>query len=143
MSYFVPEPSNFSEFTRLPADFKNNWLKATLKDIKKIINNQNFLMDYPEKVEPVISLMDFYKAKIQSDGILDQLKFRTVVRGDFQNKEIILDTCSPTTSMRTLKYFLENSSKHKARVHQLDFIGAFIQANVKHRVFVQLDSRYG
>ena len=25
----------------------------------------------------------------------------------------------------------------------MDFIGAFIQANIKHRVFVKLDSRYG
>ena len=29
------------------------------------------------------------------------------------------------------------------RVHQLDFIGEFIQANVKHSVFTNLESRYG
>ena len=52
------------------------------------------------------------------------------------------DTWSPTASMRTLKYFLEDAAKHKARVHQLDFIGAFLQANVKNRVFVKLDMRY-
>ena len=34
------------------------------------------------------------------------------------------------------------SAKHKARVHQLDFIGAFLQANVKDRVFVKLDNWY-
>ena len=44
--------------------------------------------------------------------------------------------------MRTLKYFPEDTTKHKARVHQLDFIGAFLQANFKNRVFVKLDSRY-
>ena len=33
-------------------------------------------------------------------------------------------------------------TKHKARVHQLDFIGAFLQDKVKNRVFVKLDSRY-
>ena len=32
---------------------------------------------------------------------------------------------------------------HKSRVHQLNFIGEFLQANVKHRVFVKLDSIYG
>ena len=52
------------------------------------------------------------------------------------------DTCSPTSSMRTLKYFLEDAEKYKARVHQLDFIGAFLQAKVKNRVFVKLDMRY-
>ena len=52
------------------------------------------------------------------------------------------DTWSPTSSMRTLKYFLADSAKHKARVHQLDFIGALLQAKVKNRVFVKLDIRY-
>ena len=44
--------------------------------------------------------------------------------------------------MRTLKYFLADAAKHKARVHQLDFIGAFLQANVKNRVCVKLEMRY-
>ena len=44
--------------------------------------------------------------------------------------------------MRTLKYFLADAAKHRARVHQLDFIGAFLQAKVKNRVFVKLDIRY-
>ena len=66
--------------------------------------------------------MDVYKAKIQSDGSLEKLKLRNVVRGDLQNKELVVDTWSPTASMRTLKYFLTDATKHKARVHQLDFI---------------------
>ena len=44
--------------------------------------------------------------------------------------------------MRTLKYFLADAAKHKARVHQLDFIEAFLQAKVKNRVFIKLDMRY-
>ena len=52
------------------------------------------------------------------------------------------DTWSPTASMRTLEYFLADAAKHKARAHQLDFIGAFLQAKVKNIVFVKLDIRY-
>ena len=52
------------------------------------------------------------------------------------------DTWSPTASMRTLKYFLTYSAKHKARVHQLYFIGAFFKAKVKNKVFFKLDIRY-
>ena len=44
--------------------------------------------------------------------------------------------------MSYLKYFLLYATKRKARVHQLGFIGAFIQANIKHKVFLKLDSRY-
>ena len=86
--------------------------------------------------------MNVYKAKIQSDGSLDKLKLRIVVRRDLQNKEMIGDTWSPTASMITLKYFLADAAKHKARVHQLDFIGVFLQANVNNRVFVKLDMSY-
>ena len=86
--------------------------------------------------------MDVYKAKIKSDGSLDKLKLINVFRGDLLNKELVGDTWSPKSSMRTLKYFLADATKHKARVHQLDFIGAFLQAKVKNRVFVNLDSRY-
>ena len=52
------------------------------------------------------------------------------------------DTWSPTASMRTLKYFLADATKHKAIVHQLDFIGALLQAKVKNRVFIKLNIRY-
>ena len=43
--------------------------------------------------------------------------------------------------MRTLRYFLADATKHKARVHQLYFIGAFFQEKVKNRLFVKLDIR--
>ena len=67
--------------------------------------------------------MDVYKAKIQSGGSLDKLKLRIVVRGDLKNKELFGDTWSPTVSIRTLKYFLADATKHKAGIPQLDFIG--------------------
>ena len=55
---------------------------------------------------------------------------------------MIGDTWSPTASMRTLMYFLADAAKYRARVHQLDFIGAFLQAKVKSRVFVILNIRH-
>ena len=92
--------------------------------------------------EPVTPCLDLYRAKIQSDGSLDKLKLIIVVRGDLNNKGLVGDNWSPTASMRTLKYFLEDAGKHKSRVHQLYFIGALLQEKVKNRVFVKLDSRY-
>ena len=65
-----------------------------------------------------------------------------MVRGDLQNKEMVGETWSQIASMRTLNYFLADAAKHKARVHQLYFIGLFLQAKLKNRVFVNLDSRY-
>ena len=82
------------------------------------------------------------QGNIQSYGSPDKLKLRIVVRGNLQNKEVIGNTWSPTASMRTLKYFLADAAKHRARVHQIDFIGAFLQAKVKNRVFVILNMMY-
>ena len=123
-------------------NIRKPWLKETIKEIKNIINNQTLLIEDQNEGEPVTPFIDVYKANIQSGGSLDKLKLRIVVRGDFQNKEMVGDTWSPTASMRNLKYFLADAAKHKVRVHQLDFIGSFFQAKVKNRVFVKLDIRY-
>ena len=80
--------------------------------------------------------MDVYKAKIQSDGSLDKLKLRIVDRGDLKNKKLVVDTWSPKASMSNLKYFLADATKHKAKIHQLYFIGAFLQEKLKNRVFI-------
>ena len=57
-------------------------LAATLKEIKNLINNQTFLMDDPEKGDPVIACTDVYKENIQSDGIFEKVRLRIVARGD-------------------------------------------------------------
>ena len=133
VSQIIPEPRNFAEVTRLPADFKKAWLKSTLKGINSLINSKAFLIDNQDKGYPVTPCMDVYKAKIQSAGSLDKLKLIFVVRGDFLNKEMIGDTWYKTSSMRTLTYIFADASKQKSRVHQLYFIRAFLQDNVKHR----------
>ena len=112
VSHFIPEPRNFAEVKKLSENIKKPWLKATLKEIKNLINNQTFLIEDQNEGEPITSCMDVYKAKIQSDGSLDKLKLRIVVRGYLQNKEMVGDTWSPTASMRTLKYFLAYEAKH-------------------------------
>ena len=118
---------------KLSDKIKKLWLKTTLKEINNLINNQTFLIEDQNESEPVTPCMDVYKAKIQSDGSLDNLKLRIVVRGHLQNKEMVGDTWSPTASMRTLKYFLADSAKRKAIFHQLDFIAAFLQAKIENR----------
>ena len=38
--HFIPEHRNFAEVTKLAENIRKPWLKATLKDIKNLINNQ-------------------------------------------------------------------------------------------------------
>ena len=72
--------------TKLSDEIHKLFLKATLKEIQNLINNQTFLVEYQEKYEPVNPCMDVYKSKSQSDVSLDKLKLIIVVRGYLQNK---------------------------------------------------------
>ena len=82
--------------TKFSDNIEKPWLEATLKEIKNLINNQTFLVEDPNKYEPVNPCMDVYKAKMQSDGSLDKIKLRIIVRGDLQNKKLVGDTWSQT-----------------------------------------------
>ena len=76
-----------------------------MKEVKNLINNQNFLVQGLEKGETVTPCMDVYKAKIKSDGSLDKLKLRVVVIGDLQNK-YILETIGHQQLTLRIKTFL-------------------------------------
>ena len=58
VSLFIPEPRKFSEVTKLSDDIKKPWLKENLNYMKNLINNQTFLVEDPEKDEPVTPCMD-------------------------------------------------------------------------------------
>ena len=45
VSHFIPESRNFAEVTKLSENIRKYWLKATLKEINNMINNQTFLID--------------------------------------------------------------------------------------------------
>jgi hypothetical protein len=113
-----------------------------MKEIKTLIDAQTFALDKPKDGEQVIPTMETNKVKIKSDGSLDKLKCRIVVRDDLQDTALE-DSLSLTAPFRSLKIFLADAARNKCRAHQLDFVGAFLQANVKGRIFVTLPKVYG
>ena len=52
VSHFIPEPRNFAEVTKLSENIRKPWLKAILKKIKNLINNQTFMIEEPKDGEP-------------------------------------------------------------------------------------------
>jgi hypothetical protein len=90
----------------------------------------SYMIPY-NRERPALQPWEIFKVKIKSDGTLEKLKTRLVVRGDLQSKTISEDTWSPTASFRVLKFFLAHACKCKVRVKQLDFVGAFLRANVR------------
>ena len=92
VSHLIQEPRNFTEVITLSDDIKRPCLQATLKEIKKSINNQNILVEDSEKDEPMNPCMDVYKDKIQYNGSLDKIKLEILVIGYLKNKELVGDT---------------------------------------------------
>ena len=138
VSYFIPEPRNFAEVTKLSEKIRKLWLKATPKEIKNLINNHTFLIEDQNEGEPVTPCMDVYKAKIQSDVSLDKLKLRIVVRGDLQNKEMVGDTWSPTAPMRNLTYLLADAAKHKGKSSSFRFHRSVLASQSKEQSLYQV-----
>jgi len=122
---------------------RQEWLKAIKKELKTLIDSGTFAQDALRNGEISTPVMETFKVKVKSDGSLDKLKCRLVVRGDLQDKNIMEDKWSPTASFRSLKMFLAHASRIKARVKQLDFVGAFLQAKMRTRVFVTIPKIYG
>jgi hypothetical protein len=65
--------------------------------------------------ETCTPIMDINMVKLKSDGTLDKLKSRLVIRGDLQ-KDVEKDTWSPTASFRALKKFLAHAARLCIRV---------------------------
>jgi len=139
-----PAPSSIRDILKMPDGIvRREWLKSVKKEIKTLVDCNTFLDDTMVPGEISTPVMDTYKVKIKSDGSLDKLKTRLVVRGDLQDRNITEDKWSPTASFRSLKMFLAHASRSKVRVKQLDFIGAFLQAKMRTRMFVTIPKIFG
>ena len=97
----------------------------------------------PAKGTPIIPILEDNRVKILEDGSLDKLKNRLVVRGDIQKKMLDLLTWAPTASHHVLKLFLAYAAILQVQVDQLDFVGAFLQANMRSEVWVHLPYVFG
>ena len=75
----------------------------------------------------MIPTMETNKVKIKSDGSLDKLKCRIVVRGDLQDTAME-DSWSPTAPFRSLKMFLADAARNKCRVVKITLILSLISA---------------
>jgi hypothetical protein len=127
---FEPAPKNLRAVLKIRDTLiRDAWLKAYRKEMKTLIDSGTFKPETPLDDEVCNPILDLNVVKLCSDGTLDKLKNRLVVRGDLQ-KNIEEDKWSPTASFRASKMFLAHVARLKVRVRQLDFIGAFLQAKV-------------
>jgi hypothetical protein len=138
-----PAPKSIRDIFKMADGLvRQEWLKAMKKEIKTLVNSGTFAIDTLKAGEISTPVMETFKVKVRSDGSLDKLKMQLVLRGDLQDKNITEDKWSPSASFRSLKMFLAHAARLKARVKQLDFVGAFLQAKMRTRMFVTIPKIY-
>ena len=124
---------------RLSEPLKSKWIDALKKEVKVIVENNTFNTDdMPFPGEQILPIKQVYKTKLNANGTLNKLKARIVVRGDLQKLRPGENVWSPTASMRLLKTFVANAAQEGKEIKQVDFIAAYLQANVRESVFVKL-----
>jgi Reverse transcriptase (RNA-dependent DNA polymerase) len=67
---------------------------------------------------------------------VDKLKTRIALRGDLMRENVFTpDTWCPIAGFRPLNTFLAFAAQHRQRIYQLDYVAAFLQADVIGRKF--------
>ena len=91
--------------------------------------------------DEVIPVKLALEARLNSHGEVDKLKARVCLRGDMQIKDES-NPQSPTASSRLLRCFIADTIKNRTQIFQLNFIQAFIQYDMKKKMFIILDKEY-
>jgi len=139
-----PTPKTIWKNVKMPAGtVKDTWLKSIKAELKNLMDTGTFTHDEIQHEETSTTVMEAFKVKIKSDGSLDKLKIRLVVCSDLQNNSVAEDKRSPLASFQSLKMFLAHASKLKSSIKQQDFIGAFLQAKVRSRIFITIPNIFG
>jgi DNA primase len=94
-----PAPRTIRDIMKLPEGYvKAEWMKSVKKELKTLIDSGTFAFDKMNPSETITPMKEIFKVKMMSDGSLDKLKTRMVVRGDLQNGTLAEDKWSPTAS---------------------------------------------
>ena len=85
----------------------------------------------------MVPLLECYRCKLDKDGLIDKLKCRIVFRGDLYDPADPQDPWNPHASFLALKVFLAICARYGIFPAQVDFLLAFLQADMRERVFVE------
>ena len=142
-SPFSPVIRSVVQTDRLPRPIGKAWVKSFVSELTGIlVNRRACALEDPNPDDQVVDVMEVYRAKIDKDGLLDKLKCRVVFRGDLCDPADDMDTWNPHASFLALKIFLAFCAKYDIYPRQIDFLLAYLQANMRERVFIRFPEKW-
>ena len=92
--------------------------------------------------EPVIPVKAIIRTKLQADGLVDKLKVRIAMCGNFDHGAVQEDNWAPLASFHLINNLLAQAAHHKKRIFQANFVGAYLQGYMDRLVYVLLPSEW-
>ena len=136
---FLPAPDNWKQILKLPPHIMKFWVESLLKEVKELIKKQTFSKEEPNPDDPIVPVTAKFRVKLTPEGLVKKLKSRVALRGDMMKENVFVsDTWCPIAGFRALKFFLCMAVYYRQRIFQLDYVAAFLQADVLGRKFTIL-----
>jgi hypothetical protein len=139
---FSPVPSHWKHILSLPEHLKIHWIHSLRKELLTVLRMETFIKDVGMTADDVIiPLTAKFRTKLTSIGAIDKLKGRICLRGDMQEKGYG-DTWCAIAGFRALRIFLSTAACQRCCVHQLDFVGTFLQSKAVDRTITILPKEW-
>lgn len=129
----VCEPADLQEALENP-----KWKHAMKEELFMIEKNQTWeLVDKPQD-RKVIGVKWVFRTKLNSDGSVNKLKARLVVKGYAQIFGVdYSDTFAPVARLETIRLLLAISAQLGWKVHQMDVKSAFLNGILEEEIYVE------
>ena len=140
---FLPCPDSWKQSLKTPPHIRKHWIESLRRELTEIINKGTFAHEEMGPGDTVTPVTVKYRIKILANGMLDKLKARIAFRGDLLKANVHVEsTWCPVAGFRALRIFLAMAVEYKARIYQLDYVAAFLQAKAIGRKFTKLPAEW-
>ena len=139
---FEPAPEHWKQFLVLPPHLKKVWIDALRQEINTLLKETTFIQEPKPDDQPIIAVTAKMRVKAQANGKLEKAKVRVCLRGDQQEERADESTWCPIAGHRAKRKICANATRNRARLYQLDFIGAFLQSHTQRLTYTMLPKEW-